>query len=254
MMTISGWLRDVLGWLSVPILALLAGLIARRKLYREFPFFFAYILIACFVGVVRFIVYKEYSQILYFYVYWCSDFVLVVSAFLALYETFLRRIFPGFSSVRLYRYLFPTAAVVVALLAFLTALHSPNRNAAYFITTRIFDFLRSAVIGFFVALILLMGRRFSGYEFSIACGFGLQAAVALVNSAVKAQSQYKSTILDSFEVIAYDVACVIWLISFSKRPPQMVTSDDQIQPEMLHEARKWETVLKDWLTLGKSKR
>ncbi len=220
MMTISGWLRDVLGWLSVPILALLAGLIARRKLYREFPFFFAYILIACFVGVVRFIVYKEYSQILYFYVYWCSDFVLVVSAFLALYETFLRRIFPGFSSVRLYRYLFPTAAVVVALLAFLTALHSPNRNAA----------------------------------FSIACGFGLQAAVALVNSAVKAQSQYKSTILDSFEVIAYDVACVIWLISFSKRPPQMVTSDDQIQPEMLHEARKWETVLKDWLTPGKSKR
>jgi hypothetical protein len=251
----TGRLWEVLAWFSLPVLGLLAACAAKRKLYREFPFFFAYVLAACLVGVVRFVVYKECSAQLYFYVFWCSDFVLLVATFLALYETFLRRIFPVFFNVRLYRFLFPAAGSVIAFLAFLTALHSPNKHAAFLITSRVFDFLRSAVIGFFVFLVLLMGREFSGYEFSIACGFGLQAAAALVNSAVKTRANYKPTILDRFETVAYDIACLIWLVSFSKRPKPVVTLPvDQLDSEMLHQARTWETLLKDWLTLGKTKR
>lgn len=253
-MTPTSWLWDILAWFSLPVLGLLAAFMAKRKFYREFPFFFAYVLIACLVGVVRFVVYKECRPIVYFYVFWCSDFVLLTAAFLTLYETFLRRIFPAFSAARLYRYLFPAAAGVIAFLAFLTALDSPDRRAAFLITSRIFDFLRSSVIGFFVLLILLMGREFSGYEFSIACGFGLQAAVALANSAVKARAHYASTNLDRLESIAYDMACLIWFVSFSRRPRSQTRLPDQLDPKMLHEARTWEVLLKAWLTPGKSKR
>lgn len=125
----------------------------------------------------------------------------------------------------------------------------------FLITSRIFDFLRSAVIGFFVILVLMVGREFSGYEFGIACGFGLQAAVALANSAMKTLPNYKSTILDHLESAAYDAACLIWLISFLRRArPLAVLPIGQLDPEILHQARTWESLLKNWLTPGKSKR
>jgi hypothetical protein len=251
-MTPTSWIWDFLAWLSLPLLILLAGVIAWRHLQRKFPFFFAYVLIAFSAGVVRFIVYKLFSTTVYFYVFWASDVVVVLAALLAIYETFLRRLFPRFAAVRFYRYLFPAAAIVIALLGFLTALHSPNTGAAYYITSRVLDFIRSAVIGFFVAVILLMGRQFTGYEFSIAAGFGIQAAMALANAAIRAQMHYRATPLDRFEPVAFDAACLIWLWAFAnkKNIPKDKSTAVQLEPEMLHQARKWEDVLKDF-TSGK---
>jgi hypothetical protein len=251
-MTPTSWLWDLLAWFSLPLLALLAGVLAWRRLHREFPFFFAYVLVALLAGVVRFVVYKLFSTTVYFYVFWCSDFVGILAAFLAIYETFLRRIFPGFARVRFFRYLFPAAAVLIALLGFLTALHAPDKRTAFFVTSRVFDFVRSAVIGFFVAVILFMGRQFTGYEFSIAAGFGIQAAVALANAAIRTQAKNASTVLDRFEPIAFDASCLIWLWSFVQRnetPPR--ASSQELTPEALHEAKKWEESLKGFITPGK---
>jgi len=251
-MTNIQWLWDALAWLSVPLLWLLAGLFVRRKYYRDFPFFFAYVVVASLAGVLRFVVYGGFSQRAYFYTYWFSDFVVVTAAFLAIYETFLRRVFPGFFKQRLYRYLFPAVAVALGLLAFLTALLSPDKNTAYFATTRVFDILRSAVIGFFVMLVLLVGREFSGYEFNIALGFGIQAAVAIISAALTARAQYKASALARFEPIAFDLACVIWLFAFWKKPkPASAPQAGQLSPEMLDQAKSWESSLKD---LVKSKK
>lgn len=251
-MTPASWIWDFLAWLSLPLVILLAGVIAWRRLQRKFPFFFGYVLIAFSAGVVRFVVYKLCSSRVYFYVFWVSDVVGVLAALLAIYETFLRRIFPSFAAVRFYRYLFPAAAVVIAVLGLLSALHSPNTGAAYYITSRVLDFIRSAVIGFFVAVILLMGRQFIGYEFSIAAGFGIQAAVALANAALRMQ-MHKTTPLDRFEPVAFDAACFIWLWAFfnKKNVPKAQSTAVQLEPEMLHQAKKWEDVLKDFLTSGK---
>ena len=215
-MTSTNWIWDFLAWLSLPLLVLLVGVMVWRKHYKNFPFFFFYVLTTCLIGAIRFIAYKGFSTKTYFYVYWGSEFVTVVVAFSALYETFLRRIFPGFYKVRFYRYLFPGAAFLIAALAFLTAINAPDKRAAFFITSRILDFLRSAIIGFFVVLILFMGRLFTGQEFSIASGFGIQAAISLVNAAIRTLNRYKPTALDRFEPIAFDLACLIWLWSFSR--------------------------------------
>ncbi len=221
-----------------------------RKLHRTFPFFFAYVLVTCLIGVIRFIIYKNFSPVIYFYVYWCSDLILLVASFSALYEIFLQRIFPGFFKVRFYRFLFPLAAVLIGALAFLTALHAPDKRATFLIISRVYDLLRSVVIGFFVLLILAMGRLFSGYEFSIALGFGIQAAVALVNAALRTANGYKPTALDRLEPSAFDLACLIWLWSFSRAPKSSPPSGD-LNPQQLHEARTWEDVLKDFLIPGK---
>jgi hypothetical protein len=251
-MTPSIWVWTFLMWLSLPLLVLLASVMVWRRLHREFPFFFAYVVVASLVGIVRFIVHKNFPG-LYLHVYWWSDFIGVLAALLAIYETFLRRIFPGFAAVRFYRYLFPAAGVIIAFLAFLTVQHSADTRAAYLATSRVLDFVRSAVIGFFVLVILLMGRQFTGYEFSIAAGFGIQAAVMLANTALRLQTHAaRSTVLDRIDSLVFDVCCLIWLWVFSREnkpapPPGM----DTLDPETLHQAKKWEEMLKDLLTPGK---
>ncbi|MGC2695180.1 MAG: hypothetical protein WA738_05255 [Candidatus Angelobacter sp.] len=251
-MTSANWFWGLLAWASLPLLAVLASVLIWRRLQREFPFFLSYVAVAFLVGVIRFVVYKTCSPTAYFYVFWCTDVVVVLAALLAIYETFLRRIFPGFAAVRFYRYLFPAAAVVIAFLGFLTALYSADTRAAFLITSRVLDFIRSAVIGFFVAVILFMGRQFSGHEFSIAAGFGLQAAVALANAALRTRMQHAATTLDRFEPLAFDISCLIWLWSFSQTiKPSLPKQTEELHVETLHQAKKWEEVLKDFLTSSK---
>jgi hypothetical protein len=242
---------DIIAWASLPLLVLLAGVIVWKRLAREFPFFTLYVALTALIGVIRFVAYKGYSAKVYFIVFWSSDFIVLLITFLAIYEIFLRRLFSGFASVRLYRYLFPIVAVIISLAAFLMALHAPDQRAAFLTISKVFDFLRSAVIGFFVLLILFMGRAFTGYDFSIAAGFGIQAAVALANTAVKIHQGSRSPAMDRLELIAYDVACIIWLWSFISGKRHTSNELHHASPDALQEAKKWEKSLKDFMTSGK---
>src|SRR5262249_45652472 len=159
---------------------------------------------------------------------------------------FLRRLFPMFHKVRLYRFLFPAVGFIIALLAFLTVALSPDRKAAFVATSRGLDFLRTAVVGFFAALTLVMGRRFSGFDFWIAGGFGVQAAVTLANAATRILLPQTAAVFDTVELITYDLVCFIWIIVFWKgenRPELRL--DEQPDPALLQEARTWETMLKE---------
>ncbi|HEY6274228.1 MAG TPA: hypothetical protein VIX19_19770 [Terriglobales bacterium] len=251
-MTDTGWLWVVLGWLSLPLVGLLGGVCAWRKTYRELPFFFAYVVTVFLLGVVRLLAYKAGGQ-RYFYVYWYSEFVGVMAASLAIYEVFLRRIFPSFYKVRFYRFLFPSVALAIGLLAFLTALAAHDRREALSMTSRAFDFLRSAVIGFFAALTLLMGRRFAGLEFWVATGFAIQASAALANAAIRTRWPQSAPILDAVELITYDLSCLIWLAAFWKAEKGLYSPTGELDPKIIDEARTWETLLKTWLAPRKSK-
>jgi hypothetical protein len=246
------WIWDVVAWISLPLLAMLAGVMIWKKLEREFPFFFAYTTLTALIGLIRFIAYKGYSANVYFYVFWISDSVILLVTFLAIYETFLKRIFPGFARVRFYRYLFPVVAIIIGAAALIIALHSMDTRGAFLATARIFDFLRSAVIGFFVLLILFMGRSFAGYEFTITLGFGIQAAVALANGAVRLQQRgVRSVTWDRLEAVAFDLACFIWLWSFSRGGASATRQVEVLNPENLEKAKKWEKSLKDFITHDK---
>jgi hypothetical protein len=114
--------------------------------------------------------------------------------------------------------------------------------------SRGFDFVRTSVLVFFVALMAIMGREWHRYDFGIALGFGIQAAVALVNAAVRTQIHYKPTALGTIEVVAYDVACVVWLITFWRPEKSLVpAAENALTPETLQQARKWEDAVKDLL-------
>jgi hypothetical protein len=143
-------------------------------------------------------------------------------------------------------------AGVILLLTIIAALESADRDAAFQLASRVFDFLRTAFLVFFMFLMLIMGRQWSRYDLGITLGFGLQAAAALASAAVRAKLGHPSAFFENAETMAFEVACVIWLITFFK--PEHSGALQPAEPfdaSVLPHARKWETVLKDWLTPGK---
>lgn len=250
-MSLSGLLPIFLFWFPVVVLILVSILFVRYRIYGELPFFFLYIVSSPLAGLLRYSTFGL-NKSLYFYVYWISELEVAVVFALAVYEVFLRRLFPRFHKVRLYRALFPAVAGIILLLTILAALISPNRDAAFQLASQVFDFLRTAFLVFFMFLMLLMGRQWSRYDLGITLGFGLQAAAALANAAVRGKIGHRSPVFDNAEIMAFEVACVIWLITFLKPEPSGVLQPaEPIDPSVLPHARKWESVLKDWLTPGK---
>ncbi len=244
-------LLQALFWFPVAVLGLLSLLFLFRRLYSELPFFFLYAGSSFLFGIFRYAAFKS-NQSTFFYVYWISELAGAVIFSLALYEVFLRRLFPRFRKVRFFRRLFPAAAGIILILTIIAALQSSDRKAAFQVASRVFDFARTACLVFFMLLMSLMGRRWARYDFGITVGFGIQAAAALANAAVRARLDHRSPTFDLVETITFEVACVIWLITFLKpEKPDHLHSSAPLDAAILQESRKWETVLKNWLTPGK---
>jgi cation transport ATPase len=252
------WVNLLIDWFALPSLVLLAGVLLYRKQHKEFPLFFSYVIVTILVGVIR-LAAQAAPTIVYRYTYWISDLVSVAFAFLATYELFIKRLFPGFYKVRFFRYLFPAVASVITLIVVCVALYG-NHNRVLLLTARIYEFLRAATLFFFVALMTMLGRRWEKKEFGIAFGFGLDVAFSLASIALASQSlgsianwvhtgNRNALLLNTLPVVAYDIACIVWLYCFwttretSTAPP--------ISPEALAEAKKWEDSLKGFVHHGK---
>jgi len=249
-MTAQGWFQFLIDWVGLPSLALLAVILIYRRWYREFPFFCLYVIGAEFVGITRLFFFGESTRV-YSRVYWISDTALAAFAFLATYELFFRRLFPGFYKTRFYRLLFPAAAILVTVLVSCSSLMGGHLFALA-LTTRIFVFLRAAILVFFVALMIMMGRQWTKQEFAIAFGFGLDVSTSSILLGILSYKSSRNEILSRIAVIAYDLACLIWLYCFWSAPKSQATFPTSSLPsEALHEAKKWEKTLKDYIAPGK---
>ncbi|HWX54648.1 MAG TPA: hypothetical protein VN176_08670 [Verrucomicrobiae bacterium] len=244
------WLSEAFNWFSMPALAVLAVVFVRRGLQREFPFFFSFVIATEVIGIIRLIAYAICGSRTYFYVYWGSDAVATLLACLAIYEMFVRRLFVGFYKIRFYRYLFPVAASIVMMGAFLITVAS-HAKPDFSIESRLFEFMRAAMLIFFTALMLLMGREWSRYELGISLGFGVYIIPSFVRFAEWSQSHHSSLIRE-IGLIGWDVACCIWLVCFWKPPSQAhKLSSDHVDVATVQEAREWQDALKTWFTRGK---
>lgn len=220
-----------------------------RKLWRQFPLFFCYIVLELAVDVAHRVTLSRPN--VYLYTYWVSAVVAALFALLATCELFVKRIFPRFYEVGFYRHLFLVAGAILAGLAMLTVFGG-LRFAVLANLFRTFDFLRAAVLVFFIALMLFMGRRWARYEFGIALGLGLDAAAFLVVFAIFTKSGPLHGVLRDLPVFAFDAASIIWLVTFLRPEKPSVGPTGPVQPEVLEQAREWERTLKD--SLGGKKR
>src|SRR5205814_8229171 len=105
--------------------------------------------------------------------------------------------------------------------------------------TRVFVFLRLAILAFFVVLMQIMGRRWSKQEFGIAFGFALDASTSSIFLGLLIHGANRNAILKRIAVFAYDIACIIWLYCFWNAPKsQPAVPTAPLSPGTLHEAKK----------------
>ena len=244
------WFYVFIDWLALPSLALLAGVLIYRSQQRQFPLFFLYVVATELVGLTR-LAASGAPALIYSYVYWISDIAVVLFALLAAYELFVKRLFPNFYKVRFFRSLFPTVAILVTFVVVLIAVYG-NHKRLLLLTARTAEFLRAAILVFFVALMAVMGRQWEKREFGIAAGFGLDVSTSLALIAIWSHTPSKNAVLSRLSVIAYDIACLIWLYSFWDAPKvQPPTLSPPLSTQALQEAKKWEGSLKDFMSQGK---
>lgn len=243
-------LVQLVGWFSLPVLIVLAGILLWRGIPREFPHFFNYVAANAVIGLVRLCAYRAGTPHAYAVIYWTSEVLIAVFAFLATYELFIKRLFPRFSAIRLYQFLFPAAAIVIVVIAVPAALES-HKNLILRATIHTIDILRVSTLIFFVGLMVFMGRQWTGYEFGISLGLVVEASALLTTTGAWSRRGFVRHFLDELPDIAYDIACVIWLITFLKREKPVPLPATPIDPEVVKEAKKWEETLKG--SFGKKK-
>lgn len=245
----TAWLWQVVDWFSLPVLGAVLGLMIWRRLYREYPFFFSYLVVTEGATLVRFAAQFQ-SPFTYFYAYWISDLVIALFNVLAVYELFVKRIFPRFYKVGLYKYLFPILASGAMLFGGLAAL-TPRNMGMLALGDRILDAVVVAVLMFFGLLMLVIGRQWTRYDFGIAFGFAIASSAFLISTTVWMQSHYQSTSAQA-PVIAYNISALIWLFAFWSPEKTAEQAQGAVTPELISEAREWQSVLRSWLSSKKS--
>lgn len=232
---------SVLPFVSLLLVLAVVIIMAYRKLDRQFPFFFTYLVIVVAAEVIRQVLFRSHMMIPYFYAYWITEAVEVLLGFLVLYEVFLIRLFPGFNITVIYRRLFPTMAIVVTGLTvwefFLAPSTGPSKVVAIIgAATLALNFCQVAFLVFFGVLMWYMSREWRRHEVGIAGGFGIHAAVKLLVTSERAKHSYFSTRIDQLPTISYLVAIGIWLFYLSKSDPEPEATP--ITDEMVEEAER----------------
>jgi len=205
--------------------AVIAGTMFRRKLYREYPIFLAYIVSHLVRIVVLFWVYHRGSREAYRYTYAGAEVLDAALAFGAIYELY-GHLFRKYSGVRkLAGIVFRVAAVVLLGMAVLTTVTSPATDssrvlAGLFTLDRGVNVVRAGMLVLLFVCSSYLGLRWQHFAFGIAAGFALESSVELATFALRVQlGLLGKPVLSLISSAAYNCSVVIWLAYlFSPEP------------------------------------
>ncbi|MCU1286606.1 MAG: hypothetical protein JWO13_2956 [Acidobacteriales bacterium] len=150
-----------------------------------------------------------------FFFYWIAQGIAVLLSFVVLYEVARNVLTSGTLPFSKSNFMFIIAVLLV--MAATLALKIQGGDTEKFIYT-ILVFARTArfvQVGFMlllVALSLLFGFYWSSQAFGIASGFGLYAAIELINSSVRAMLGPTANLIFGWvSVLSYQLAALIWV-------------------------------------------
>ena len=234
---------DYILWWGTPVLMLLIAVaMHRRRLHREFPVFFNYVLFQIISFAVE---YPMYGRPSYFYVSWTLTALSIAISFGVLLEIF-KEAFRPYEALRdLSIILFRWCALVVLLVSAMWALTSWNGSKvdnirdAILLVDRSVRMMQCGLV-FFMLLFseyLVISRK--NAVFGISVGFGLYAAVKmLVFTAANHQTLLSKSELGRISSCAYVVSMLIWLV-YAAMPVK--ARDAARQPAIASE--KWDSAL-----------
>jgi hypothetical protein len=204
------WITPAAGFVG------LAGMMLRRRLHKELPLFFAFVVIQVADFAIGFSAY-HISQRDYFYAYWTLAALGIAISFGVLYEVFTG-VFRPFGDLREFgAVIFRWAALVLALAAILLAASSRPVPGSTQLFTVIMNLMRSVeLMQCGLVLLMLLCSSYLGITlrhriFGIALGFGIIAAVDLIVVAVLSNFGLQAkTFVQIGKMATYNLAALLW--------------------------------------------
>ncbi len=242
---------SIIGLLALVLVSMLAVLLIRRKVYREFPFFFGYVLSSILIMALKLsLIGGDY--VLFFKVYWGTEAFYAVATLLVLHEAF-RWVFLEFYELRWFWLLFPGVVVLISTFAVVHALRNPPAQAPQIIGVILslgsaVNYVSVGLFGLFFLLVLLFGLRWRSYPFGIVLGFAASAFGSWFAYGVRSEFGTKFNFLFKYAVpVAYLCGVALWLGTFARPPDPEPTHGwlaVKTPQELLEEVREYVKVLR----------
>jgi hypothetical protein len=214
-------------WIAHPVLELgVAAVLFRRKLHKVFPVFFTYLISQILIFSILFPIYQLGDSQVFFYVYWSCAVISLAIGFKVIHEIFLDIFRPYHTLKDLGSVLFQWAALVMLLVAGVVAAASPVAAQgplvqAVLTVQRCVRVTQCGLILFLLVFSKYLGVTWRQHSFGIALGFGSFASAELTLLALFASGHVSQSTLNLFNMVAYNVAVLIWLVyAWIKSPPR----------------------------------
>ena len=232
-------------WIMHPFLQVgIAGFMLRRRLVRNFKFFFAYILTQLLTFAVVFPAYVWRGYAALFFLYWCCNAVSVTCGFFVIHEVFVD-VFRMFHTLRdLGTVLFKWAGLVMLLVAGVVSVSTNSADISPLMQA-IVTFQRCVrMIQVGMVLFLLFFAHYVGvsrrqHSFGIALGFGAFAVIELILISSWVGSYLDGPWISIANMTAYNSSLLLWLGYVSVKRPARDSSRPLLQPQ------RWEQSLSD---------
>jgi hypothetical protein len=208
---------DYVFWWSTPaLMSLIALAMYYRRLYREFPYFFNYVVFQVLSFAVEF---PTRNWVNFFWVSWTTTALSILVSFGVLLEIF-RDAFRPYEALRdLSVILFRWCALVVLLVAGMWAVTSVGPSGfdgltgSIYLVDRCVRMVQCGLVCFIILFSEYLGISRRNVIFGISLGLGFFAAVnMLVVTALPHQTVVSRMALKRLNSISYIVAMLIWLV------------------------------------------
>jgi hypothetical protein len=222
-------------WIApIPILILLVATMTRRNLRRDFPVFFSYAIFQIASGAL--LLSLQWSYKAYFCTYWLTSAAGVVLGFAVMREIFAN-LFRPYDALRdLGSVLFRWAAVVLVMVALVTAASGASNKMsglimAIFALERSVRVMQCGLVLFMLLFSAHLGISSKHHVFGISLGFGVFAAVELMIVTLYALGTHESVGLNLLKAMTYTIATVIWAYYMLSPEPERITDNVRAQSE-----------------------
>ncbi len=208
------WLGLAIAIMCSALLVCILVLLSRRNLLRTFPFFLSYVLLDLMTTIAASITLSRPH--VYFYFFWITTPLKVISAILAVHESF-RRVFRVFYLVSWFRFCFP-AAIAIALLYsalrgwFYPPVHASRVGTAIISTMMTAQYVILTIsLGFF-ALVRLLHVPWRIHEYRFVLGFGVSSSAIAFAASVRSEFGTRFAFLSGMlPAVTYILVLLIWL-------------------------------------------
>lgn len=232
-------------WIMHPLLeAGIALFMLRRGLFRQFKFFFAYIITQLATFAVLFPAFFWRSSEALFYLYWGFDAVSVTCGFLVIHEVFVD-VFKFFHTLRdLGTVLFKWAGLVMLLAAAVVSVSANSAQMSPWIQAIITSQRCVRIIQVGMVMFLLFFAQYVGvsrkqHSFGIALGFGSFAVIELILICSWVGNHVGEPWMSIINMGAYNTSLTLWLTYMAVKRPVRDLSRSLLQPQ------RWEQSLSD---------